>query len=175
MSDGKPVPTFPAIALVMGLLTDRVAAGDHRADVVPDARDQDHDDVNDDEEDDGGRGDEVQRARRLAAGEEIDEPREGSIDAGRHAETGQHDQRQDDEDQDQVGELLQDVVVAAVVEAEAEMLHDRGADAAKLRPARDEIAPDMAVEEARNDIDEAVDDEEPGEEEVPGGARGLIL
>src|SRR5262249_36956431 len=143
--------------------------------VVEEARDQNHHQMDDDEEHDQRRGDEMERARALPSVEEIDDEGEAGIDARRHGKPGEHDERQDDEDEAEIGELLQHIVVTAVIEAEEGMIDDRPADAAQLRPARDEVAPDMAAEEARDEIDEAVDDEEPGEEEMPAPAGREIL
>ena len=43
------------------------------------------------------------------------------------------------------------------------------------RPRRQQVAPDVAAEEAGDEVDRAVDDEEPGEEEMPAPAGGEIL
>ena len=80
------------------------------------------------------RADEMDGARRLPAAEYIDQPRQGRVETGRHGQAGEHDQRQDDEDQAEIGELLEDVVVAAVAEAEPHVVDDRAADAAELAP-----------------------------------------
>ena len=89
--------------------------------------------MDDDEEDDQRGADEVDRARRLAAAEDVDQPGEGRVEPGRHGQPGEHDERQHDEDQAEIGELLEHVVVAAVAEAQPHVVDDRAADAADLR------------------------------------------
>src|SRR5262249_55642216 len=72
-------------------------------------------------------------------------------------------------------ELLEHVVVAPVVEAEPDMVEDRLSDAAELLPARQEVTPDVAIREARDQVDEAIDHEDPGEEEKPTASGGEVL
>src|SRR5262245_46930578 len=54
------------------------------------------------------------------------------------------------------------------------MLPYRGADMFQLAAARYEILPEMTAHQAIDQIDEPVDDEQPGEEKVPAASRGEI-
>ena len=56
----------------------------------------------------------------------------GGIDAGRHGQPGEDDERQHDEDHGQIDELLEDVVVALVREFELHVVPDRRPDVAEL-------------------------------------------
>src|SRR5215469_8344755 len=62
------------------LRVDGVPAGDHRAHIVPGAGQNDHDDVHDEETEEGESQDEMDGARALAAAEDPDEPRERAVD-----------------------------------------------------------------------------------------------
>src|SRR5690349_3699192 len=74
----------------IAVLLDRIAAGDHRTQIVPGAGQDDHDDVYEEERDEGKRADEVDRARTLTAEEHPGQEREGAVHRRRHGETGQH-------------------------------------------------------------------------------------
>ena len=65
------------VSRFMVLLLDAVAAGDHRHDVVDEARQHDHRQVDGDEGDQETRQQEMDGARRLTAAERIDQPGEG--------------------------------------------------------------------------------------------------
>src|SRR4029079_13597800 len=78
---------------------------------------------------------------------------------------------------DEISELLQHVValgLLALREFEPDVLPYRGADMLELAAARREIFPEMAAHQAVNEIEEPVDDEEPGEEEVPAPPGGEV-
>ena len=56
----------------------------------------------------------MDRARRLAAAKQVDQPGESGVDAGRHRQASQHQNRQRDDD-GKVGQLLQHVIVQSGV------------------------------------------------------------
>src|SRR5262249_21062387 len=115
-----------------GLRIDLILAGEHRSDVVPDARDEHEHDVDDHEEHDQRGADELDGARWLAAAVEVVQPRKRRGHARRHHQPGKNDQRQDAEDHDQVNQFLQDVVVALMRKLEPHVMHDRRPDVAQL-------------------------------------------
>src|SRR6516165_6021951 len=88
----RPEPVRPVtmavrrerLAISVVLRWNGVAAGDHRADLVQRAGEHDFRQVHEDEEDDQRGEGKVQRARRLAAAEKIEEPWSGRVDARRH-------------------------------------------------------------------------------------------
>ncbi len=133
--------------------------------------------MDDDEGDDRPGQDEVDAARRLASAEQVQQPWRGGVDAWRHGQARQQHQRQHDDDAD-VGELLQHIVGPRLLplrEFEAQMIPDRVADAAQLQTGRQEVAAEVAGEDAPQQIDQAVDDEDPGEGEMPEAAGGQVL
>src|SRR3546814_10359458 len=56
------------------------------------------------------RDDEMDRTRRLASAEQVEQPRRGGVDPRRHGEPGREHQRQQDKDDADVTEFLEDVV-----------------------------------------------------------------
>src|SRR3546814_11494234 len=52
----------------------------------------------------------MDRARRLASAEQVEQPRPGRVHAGRHGKPGRDHQRQQDKDDADVTEFLEDVV-----------------------------------------------------------------
>src|SRR5258706_6854359 len=89
---------------------DAIPARDHRSQVVPEPGDDHFEYVDQDEADQEPCGDEVKRARRLPAAEEIHPARHDRVRPWRHRNAHQDQERQHDEDDREVGELLQDVV-----------------------------------------------------------------
>ena len=89
---------------------------------------------------------EVNRACGLASAEEIDPSGEQRIDARRHRESHQDHQRQQNEDDDEIGELLQNVVARgryALLVAKQQVILDRLADSGPLVARRQKIAGQM--------------------------------
>ena len=79
--------------------------------------------------------------------------RHSGVDARRHGEARQHDERKQHEHHREIGELLQHIVALRrfpAREAQAQMVEDVGADMAKLREARQKVAPEMAAREAED-------------------------
>ncbi len=148
----------------------RGPAGDHRSQLVPDTGDDHLEQMHRREQQQPGRGDEVQRARRLAPAEKIDPARPYRIEARRHRHAGHHHQRQQHEDHRQVGDVLQHVVALGRVAGrvlETQVVFDRAADAAQLAARGQQIARQVAAGERVQQVGDAVDDEHPGKEEVP--------
>src|SRR5579872_3993975 len=112
----------------------------------------------------------MDEARRLAPAEEGKKLRHCGVDARRHCEARQDDERKQHEHHREIGELLEHIVALRgfpAREAKAQMIEDVGADMAKLREARQKVAPEMAARQAEDQIGKAVCYEEPGEEEMP--------
>src|ERR1051325_9438941 len=86
---------------------DKIAARDHRADIVPGPGEYDHDDGNDEKRDKGKGTDEMNRARALAAIENPQQPGKCCVHCRRHRQSGQHNERPENEDDGEVSELLQ--------------------------------------------------------------------
>ena len=122
-----------------------------------------------------GSGDEVQRARRLTAAEQIDPAGVDRVQPRRHRQPGHDQQRQQAEDHEQVGQVLQHVVAAGGVTArmpEQQVVLDRiAADAAQFGQRGQQVACQMAAEQRVEQVRDAVDDEDPGKEEVPTACR----
>src|ERR1700758_340073 len=59
--------------------------------------------------------------------------------------------------------------------AQAQMLDDRAADVAELFTGREEVAPEMPTQEARREIDDAIDDQHPSKEEMPASPGCKVL
>src|SRR5262249_23782647 len=130
-----------------------------------------------DEDHNPGCGDEVDGARRLPAAKHIEKDREGGVHAWRHGEPGEEHERQENQRDDEIGKLLQHVIafgLLALGESKPGMLADRGADMLEVAACWSEIVPKMAAAKAPKDISEAVEQEEPGEEEMPAPAGGEV-
>jgi hypothetical protein len=67
---------------------------------------------------------EMQRPRRLAPAEDIEQPERSCVEARRHRKPGQDHQRQKDEHYPGIGQLLQGAVAAPMVKRNAGG-HDR--------------------------------------------------
>src|SRR5262249_47927114 len=122
-------------------------------------------------------GDEVDGARRLPAAKHIEKDREGGVHAWRHGEPGEEHERQENQRDDEIGKLLQHVIafgLLALRESKPGMLADRGADMLEVAACWSEIVPKMAAAKAPKDISEAVEQEEPGEEEMPSAPHGEV-
>src|SRR6185436_11783766 len=109
-----------------------------------------------------------------------EQPGPGRAHSRRHGEPGQHEQRQEEEQDSEIGALLEDVVVQrrrAGGEAKPRMVLDVLPEMArrKLLPLWREVALDVPVPEAPQPVEEAGDDEQPGEEEVPGARAGEVV
>ena len=109
---------------------------------TPDSSDLD--DVDQHEEHQQIGGDEVDRARRLASAEQVEQERQRGGDRRRHGQPGEHHRRQQHEDHHEVGELLQHVVALGGLAArmtQPQMIPDVaagcGAGEALRPPARD--------------------------------------
>ena len=85
--------------------------------------DQGH--VADEEQDEGDHHEEVDRACDLAVAEQARVPAEAVVEGGRHRQAGEDRQRREDEDDREVGELLQRVVAEEAARAAGE---DAGSD-----------------------------------------------
>ncbi len=128
------------------------------------------------ESDEIGRQDKMHGTRRLAAVEERDEPRKGGVESGRHRQPRQNEDREGDDDAE-IGKLLQHIVVQRLFslgKAQPRMIGDRARDRTEIVQGRHEIANVPAGEEV-HDIDQAIQHEQPGEEEVPAPAHGEVL
>src|SRR5215471_5852562 len=115
-------------------------------------------------------GDEVDGARRLPAAKHIEKDREGGVHRWRHGKPGEEHERQKNERDDEIGELLQDVIAFGLLafrEVESDMFANRGADMLEVAAGRGEIAPKMPAAKAPYEISDAVEQEEPGKEEMP--------
>src|SRR3546814_6474770 len=66
--------------------------------------------MDEEEGDEQPRDDEMDRTRRLASAEQVEQPRRGGVDPRRHGEPGRDHQRQQDKDDADVTEFLEDVV-----------------------------------------------------------------
>src|SRR5689334_7857471 len=135
--------------------------------------------MHDEEQDEQVGGDEVDGARRLAAAEQVNEHRRDGVEPRRHGEAGQHDGWEQDENDGDVGELLQRVVPLggrAGDALELDVMDDLPPQvaAAKFVLAGEDVALEVAVGEAEGDVGEAVDHQEPGEEEVPVPSGGEV-
>src|SRR5262245_4359623 len=116
-------------------------------------------------------------ACRLTPAKNLKQEGIACVHAGRHGEAGQEHQRQKHERHDEISELLQHVVALGLValrKPEPDMLPYRGADMFQLAAARCEILSEMAAYQAVDQIGEPVDNEEPGEEEVPAPPGGEV-
>ena len=86
------------------------AAGDHRAHAVPESGKTNHHDMNEKEDHERYRDEEVDRARGLLAAEHCDRRRKRGHKGGGHRQARPDDQREQNEDHEQVGEALEDVI-----------------------------------------------------------------
>src|ERR1700730_83548 len=59
--------------------------------------------------------DEVYRARGLAAAERIGHKRKCGVESGRHRQTSENEQRYDDEQDDEIGKPLKNVVIPGLI------------------------------------------------------------
>src|SRR5580704_8273161 len=83
----------------------------------------------------------------------------GAVDGGRHGEAGEDHEREQHEDDQEIGELLQHIVPlrrGAAREAQAQMFEDLPSDVAKLDAAREKILAEMPAGDAPGEIDEAI-------------------
>src|SRR6476660_2044369 len=99
------------------------------------------------------------------------------VHSGRHGESGRQHQGQKHERHDEIGKLLEHVVplgLFSLRKSEPQMLPDRRANVFQLAAARREVLAEVPAREAVDEISEPVDDEEPGEEEMPAPSRRQI-
>jgi hypothetical protein len=133
--------------------------------------------MHDDEENDGRRADEMDGARGLSPAEDVEKRGEGRVHAGRHGKPGQKHKRQKHDRDGEIGEFLQNIVALglfALGKLEPRVLADRGADMRKVVARGRKIAPEMAAAEAPQEVGEAVEQEQPSEEEVPAPSHGEV-
>ena len=129
--------------------------------------------MHDHEEHEQPGGDEVDRARRLPAAEEVEQPGPGGVHARRHGEAGQDHDRDQDQQHREVGELLQHVVAPRGLplgEVQRGVVLDVAPEApgAKLgRIPRQQVAAQVAVNHAQEAVGEDAGGEDPGEGQVP--------
>src|SRR5215472_3244659 len=108
-----------------------IPADDHRADVVPEARDQNHQEMNQYEPEKRERANEMERARRLAPPEDPEQPRITGDEMRRHGESRKDNKRAKHAQDDEVSQLLQHIVMFRVLpfrKTQLHMLPDRMAD-----------------------------------------------
>src|SRR6476659_8251611 len=116
-------------------------------------------------------------ACRLAAAENLQQEGVARVHARRHGETCRQHQRQKHEGHDEIGELLQHVVALGLLafgELEPQMLPNGGVDMLELAAARRKVLAEMPADKAVAEIDQPVDDKQPGEEEMPAASCGQI-
>ena len=134
--------------------------------------------VHDDEEDSSRRRDEVDPCAPIAVRRRGQEPGKAAFMPGDIVSPVRNRSGKQHEDDAEIGELLQHVVALAPPrpfgKRNIRCSQDGAADAAKSAPRRHDLAPN-AGRETVDEIERAVDDEEPGEEEVPAPAGGEIL
>src|SRR5271166_1919869 len=157
------------------LHVDRVSARQHRTQFVPHADREQRAQMHDDEQHQQIRSDEMQRSGRLAASEQIEQEWRRSIDSRRHRESRQHGERSDQEHDAGVGDFLQRIVVArgfAPWKLQLQVMPEFGCQSPRmqLRPAWNEVLPQMPREQPADQINEPVDDQNPSEEKVPAPA-----
>src|SRR6185437_9950838 len=154
---------------------DAVTACDDGAQIVERAGEDDHDHVNDEEDHEAEGAEEVDGARALPSAEDEKQFGKRAIHGGRHGEAGQHDQRAEDEDHGEIGELLQHVVVQRLLafgEAQMQVIDDVLADIPQVALFRQQVAAEMAAGEGIDRERQSVEHEQPCEEEMPLAARG---
>ena len=111
--------------------------------------------------------------------EQVEQPGGERIEAGRHTvQAGKHHQDHQ-RDQAQVGQSLQDVValgrLAGGVLRAGRGRGCRARNGPQVGPRRPEISPEVTAQQAPQQVDQAVGDEDPGEEEMPVAGVGEIL
>ena len=149
-----------------------VAAGDHGSHAVEEPDHNHQGDVDQNKQDDQIGADEMQAAGRLPTAEHRHQPGLTRIHRRRHGQAGQDHQGQDAEDHGQIGEFLDGVIASgflALGEAQAGVVQDLVPEVLgrQLIRRRQKVALDMAVQQVGDHIEDAIEDEEPGEEEVP--------
>src|SRR5271170_4363575 len=124
--------------------------------------------MHDDEQDEIGREQEMRGARRLPAAKEREQPWESGVDRWRHCEPGEDQDRKGDDDAE-ISELLQHVVMQRLVafgKSEPRVIDDCPWNRPYVGCARPEVA-NMTPPDEVGEIDEPVEHENPGEEEMP--------
>src|SRR5258707_5153778 len=96
---------------ILRLRLDGKPAGDHRAHPVERRRQDQRKHVNNEETQKRERDDEMNRSRALSPPEHPQQERIAAVHVWRHGETGEHDERPQHEDGDEISQLLQRVVV----------------------------------------------------------------
>src|SRR6185312_5778543 len=107
-------------------------------------------------------------ARSLAPVKQREQPRERRVDRRRHGEPRKDQDRKGDHDAE-ISELLQDVIAPRLVafgKAEPQVIGDRARNRLEVGEARPKGA-DVAAEDEVREIEKSVEDENPGEEEMP--------
>ena len=117
---------------------------------------------------------EMNGARCLAAAEHVRQKGQQRVAAGRHGEPGQDHQREEDEQHHCIGELLQRVVVARVVEPQSRMVGDVARQPLDVAEGRHQFA-EMAVDHAGGEPCEQRAHQQPGEEEMDHPAGGEVV
>ena len=99
-------------------------------------------------------------ARALPAAEHPEQEGKGAVHGRRHGEAGQHDQRAEHEQHDEIGQLLQRVVVLrrlALGKLQLGMGDDLVRQMLEVRLRRQQFLPEVAAEEDISEIGEAVE------------------
>jgi len=106
----------------------------------------------------------------LAALEQVQEPGGRGVEAGGHRKPGQDHQRQGDEQDRSIGQLLQDAVIGGVVEAQPCVISDVPRQGTQVGRGRDQLA-QMTVQRRGQKPEQQRCHQHPGEEEVDQPAR----
>src|SRR4029077_756640 len=145
-------------------------SGHHGTDVVEESRQDYLQYVNDDKPDEGKTGDKVNGPRRLPSTEDREQPRERRIDRWRHCQARQDDQRRHHKQNPYIGQFLQDIVSLGFITfgmPEDNVIFDSLANVTQVLAARSQVARDMSADQCIGREEQAIDNEEPGEEHVP--------
>src|ERR1041385_1738894 len=135
---------------------DDITAGDHRTHVVGEPRKDDHRNVNKREADQSESKNKMDGTGGLAAAENRHQERKARIKARRHRHAGQDHDRYRDEDDGEIGQLLQHVVTPRLVplrKAKPDVLPDVVRNIAPFARTRPEIAADVPRCKGKNQID----------------------
>ncbi|MNI37299.1 hypothetical protein D3C73_913860 [compost metagenome] len=122
----------------------------------------------------------MQGPGRLAASEQIEKPWRECIEAGRHGQPRCDHQRQENEDHQQIGQLLQRIIVArffAFREAKSRVIDNLVGEmrCRQFIPRRQQVTPEVTGEKAIGHVDQAIGHEQPREKEMPAATGGEIL
>src|SRR6267143_2028619 len=155
-----------------------VPAGQHRAHIVHDPRQRNHEDVGEREPDEDECREKVKGAGRLSSTQQGHDEGHDGVEARRHREPGENAEGTQPEDHPRVGDLLQHVVVGrrlACRMAEPQVIADRVAEAAEVARPGQKIVREVMTRERVDGKAEAGEDENPGEQEMPATSHGQPL